>query len=130
MNNTIQVRVALQHLLAREFSSPEELREYLKDHPGADPKKHRVVKKDEEGKSKVDTGLTSVKVKVDKSIGDEIKKVWKKQPAGNPLDGLAKAIGRGEGSEAGLEITNPTTPKDDVKAYKGLEKKLKEYTRK
>ena len=31
---------------AAEFGSEEELKKYLKDHPEADPKHHRVVKKD------------------------------------------------------------------------------------
>ena len=32
---------------AKEFSSPEALKEYLKEHPEADPKRHTVTKKEE-----------------------------------------------------------------------------------
>lgn len=35
--------------IAKEFSSPGALREYLHDHPGADRSKHHVVKKDQKG---------------------------------------------------------------------------------
>ncbi len=37
--------------LAMEFETPEALKDYLKDHPGADPKKHKVVKKKDKPKS-------------------------------------------------------------------------------
>lgn len=33
--------------VATEFSSPEAMQEYLKAHPGADPKNHSVKKPDE-----------------------------------------------------------------------------------
>jgi hypothetical protein len=39
-------RVVAKYLRALEFSSPEKMREYLKEHPKADPKNHSV-KKDE-----------------------------------------------------------------------------------
>lgn len=39
---------------ATEFSSPEALKEYLHDHPDADPKKHTVTKGEEGGGSKDD----------------------------------------------------------------------------
>jgi hypothetical protein len=47
-------RVAARYLLAKEFSSPEALKEYLHEHPKADPKKHTVVKHEEKAK-KVET---------------------------------------------------------------------------
>jgi hypothetical protein len=46
---SIDLRVAARYLQAREFSSPDALREYLHDHPGADKSKH-YVRKDEGGK--------------------------------------------------------------------------------
>lgn len=44
-------RIVARYLqrVAREFSSPEALKEYLQEHPKADPKKH-TVRKEEEGK--------------------------------------------------------------------------------
>lgn len=57
---TTATRVAER--FAREFSSPEALKEYLKEHPEADPKKHTVRKKDK--------GLKDVAVeKVKQDIG-------------------------------------------------------------
>lgn len=41
---------------ATEFSSPEALKEYLHDHPGADKSKHTVTKGEEGGGSKKDEG--------------------------------------------------------------------------
>lgn len=37
---------------ATDFSSPEALKKYLHDHPGADPKNHHVVKHDDKPSSK------------------------------------------------------------------------------
>ena len=48
---SIALRVAARYLQAREFSSPDALREYLHDHSGADKSKH-YVRKDEGGKGK------------------------------------------------------------------------------
>ena len=44
--------------LAMEFSSKEQLEEYLKDHPNADPKNHSVKKTESKSKSKILTPKT------------------------------------------------------------------------
>jgi hypothetical protein len=44
---TLPLRVVARYLQATEFSSPEALKEYLKEHPGADKSKHTVAKPEE-----------------------------------------------------------------------------------
>ena len=61
---TLRVRrVAGRFMEAMEFNTPEAMKEYLKDHPNADPKKHSVKKKDEGGaKSKGEANVRGVHV--------------------------------------------------------------------
>lgn len=42
-------RIAARYQRATEFASPEALRDYLREHPGADPKNHSVRKPEEHG---------------------------------------------------------------------------------
>lgn len=49
MASTVRIVARYLQRVAREFGSPEALKEYLKKHPKADPKKH-TVRKEEEGK--------------------------------------------------------------------------------
>ncbi len=42
------LRVAARFLGAKDFSSPEALREYLKEHPKADKSKHKVKKPEDD----------------------------------------------------------------------------------
>lgn len=73
--------VAARFIQGKEFSSPEKLKEYLRDHPGADPKKHKVkrlpaLSENQDGGVSKDVALqsgravkqmSSLKSKVDKA---------------------------------------------------------------
>lgn len=51
----LRVASRFQRRLAREFYTPEALKDYLRDHPQADPKKHWVRKDKEKSKEEEDT---------------------------------------------------------------------------
>lgn len=67
-------RVASRHLEAMEHSSPEALKDYLHDHPNADPKKHHVKEKSKEDdfKDKVQP--------LEKKLSDKVKG-WGPRPS-------------------------------------------------
>lgn len=116
---------------AMEFSSPEALREYLKEHPNADPKNHHV-KKQEGGSG---SGAAAVKTKVDKSVADDIGKVWKNKPSGNAVDTVRKMIDEGRDVSVNMldkavrvlhnESNKPGLSKSDATALRSLRDKLK-----
>ena len=47
MNSLLALKVAARYQVAKDFASPEALKDYLHEHPGADKSKHHVVKHDE-----------------------------------------------------------------------------------
>lgn len=57
------VRVTARYLKAMEHSSPEALKEYLREHPGADPKNHSVGKGKGDSPSKDEAKADSFKGK-------------------------------------------------------------------
>ena len=73
---------------AKEFSSPDQLKKYLHEHPGADPSKHHVRKED----GGLGSGSVRVKTKVDKGVAEEISSVWKNKPSSNAVDDVRKMI--------------------------------------
>lgn len=96
-------RVVARFMLATEHPSEEARRDYLKNHPGADPKNH-TVKKDDGGGKKAPEGGGDLKSKADK--------------AHKMMDDLAKDFSLDKGDVAGLKA-------DIDKALKsGDEKKL------
>jgi hypothetical protein len=115
---------------ARDFGSPAELKEYLKEHPNADKSKHHVVKEDG-GRG---SGAAHVKTKIDKDVADEIGKVWK-GPTGNAVDAVRKMIE--DDKEVPLNMLDkavtvlhdqsnkPGLDKGKAKALRGLRDKLK-----
>jgi len=117
--------------ISMEFDSPEALRTYLRDHPKADPRKHRVKRDQTKGPA----GGTSVKVKVDKDVSNSIGEVWKNRPSGNPVDLLKKKVE--EGSPVSLGLLGKAqralqqaelSAKDSEKGgLRNLRKQLKKY---
>jgi len=81
----LATKVAQEERTAMEFSTPEALKEYLKEHPKADPKNHSVTKNDHASDA-------NTKVKVPKELGKDIGTYWYKKPKGNPVDAVKKLI--------------------------------------
>lgn len=131
-NVLLAERVAARHVEGTDFSSPEALRQYLKDHPGADPKKHHVVKEDASGKEDRHSGLVKTKIKPPRDLGAEISKAWT-GPSGNALNGLGKMISDGKEVTLGhvnkaMQVVNQAllnAKGDDAKALRGVKTKLK-----
>lgn len=100
---TLSNRVVARFVLATEHPSEEARKDYLKDHPGADPKNH-TVKKDDGGSKKAPDSSGDLKSKADK--------------AHKMMDDLTKDFTLDKGDVAGLKA-------DIDKALKsGDEKKL------
>lgn len=124
----IAARVAAR--FAKDFSSPEALKTYLKEHPNADPKNHHVVTP-EGGRG---SGAAHVKVKVDTGVADDIGKVWKGKPEG-AITQVKKMIDDGRDVPVNMiekavkvlhdQANNPTTKPDEAKAMRALRDKLK-----
>lgn len=121
----------MSQVQAKELSSPEALKTYLREHPNADAKNH-TVKKEDGGSG---SGAARTKTKIDKSVADDIGKVWKKKPSGNAVDAVRSMIEKGEDVSVNMldkamgvlhnEANKPGVSKDDAKAYRELKKKLK-----
>lgn len=82
------IKTAMQH------SSPEAMRKYLHEHPGADPKKHFVEKGDVENGGSVSRG-DSEKVSPPKSLAEDIERDWegsKHSHPNNPVSGVMNLI--------------------------------------
>ncbi len=115
---------------AKEFSSPAELKQYLRDHPGADPHKH-FVRKDDGG---LGSGAARTKVKVDKGLAAEIGKIWKNKPSSNAVDAVKRMIEKGDEISVNMlgravsvlknEASNASG--DDKKALRALRTKLEQ----
>lgn len=84
---------------ATDFATPEALKNYLRDHPHADAKKHHVVKDkgtDQESRS---PGAHSVKVKAPKELAQAIKTDRhgsRFDRPGNPVSGVMSRIEKGQ----------------------------------
>lgn len=80
--NAVQVRkVVAKFKSAKEFTSPDALSEYLKEHPKADKSKHTVVdedtaklKKDLKDYQKIEKGQSDARNKRDKRKDEKSKK--------------------------------------------------------
>jgi hypothetical protein len=119
---------------AKDFSSPEAMRQYLRDHPGADARKHHVVKEDG-GRSS--GGGTKLKVK-DKQLAKELADL--RLPAHGAVDSVRRML---EDDDKELDIgtaqkairvlhdqaNNPATDKDRKKKLETMKDKLKEIAR-
>jgi len=113
--------------VAKEFSSPDELKEYLHDHPNADRGKHWVSKneKGEEGQA-----YKHLKVKPDlakrlvEHLPDHMKVIKKELQSGKPLlDARVHKIVDHLKSMA----TSPDTKKEDAAKYRELHKELSKH---
>lgn len=127
--------VVARHKLAMEFSSPEALKDYLHEHPKADPKKHHVKRED----GGLSSGSSSLKVKPPKELGDEIAKVWKNKPSSNAVDGVRRMIEEGREVSHNMlskammvlrgQADNIENSKEDRAAYKRLHDKIKSISK-
>lgn len=78
-------RVALRY--AMEFNTPEALREYLKDHPNADPKNHSVKKHDNGASKEQEAEAKDEKGKDEKEQSKSApRSVPKSKPLANPKE--------------------------------------------
>jgi len=78
----LRVVARFQMQLAMEHSSPEELKEYLHEHPQADPANHTVTKKEEHGGGdEHDAPKKSWKERL-QGLGAKAKKFYEDAPAG------------------------------------------------
>ena len=122
------------HRVALQFSSPEALREYLRDHPGADPKKHTVTKRDD-GSSGGGGGAT-VQVK-DKGVAKELADLG--TPHGSAVNQVARLIEQGKPVSFNMidkavkvlhsQANNPGQDKDTAKKMRALKTKLEGFGR-
>lgn len=116
---------------AKEFSSPAELKQYLRDHPGADPHKHTVRRED----GSLGSGAARTKVKVDKGLAGEIGKVWKNKPSSNAVDAVKRMIEKGDEISVNmlgravsvLKNEGSSASGDEKKAIRALRQKLEQH---
>ena len=116
---------------AKEFSNPKDLKQYLHDHPGADPHKHTVTRPDGGSGS----GAARTKHKVDKGVAGDIEKVWKNKPSGNAVDKVKNMVERGDEVSVNmiqqavgvLKNEMHDAKGDEKKGLKGLHDKLRSY---
>lgn len=116
---------------AKEFSSPGALKDYLREHPNADPHKH-VVRKDDGG---LGSGAARTKVKVDKGLADDIGRVWKNKPSSNAVDAVKRMVEKGDEISVNMlgraisvlknEAGNASG--DEKKALRALRQKLEQH---
>lgn len=121
--------------IAKEFASPEAMKDYLREHPNADPRKHYVKKED----GGLHSGPAKVKTKVDKGVADSIGKVWKNKPSGNAVDAVRNMIEKGEDVSINMlnkavgvlknHAKDPGTSKEDAKALNEIRRKLKDHAK-
>lgn len=95
-------RQAVENPVAMEFTSPEAMQKYLKDHPGADPKNHSVKKPDESGEGEShntsDGGEpgTKIPVKTDSDAARVLEdSTWLGNPK-NPNHGVIELLKSGK----------------------------------
>lgn len=123
---------------AMEHSSPEAMKDYFREHPGADRKKHHVVDK-MTGESK-GRGDQMTSAKPSKELAQSIKQDWvgsKHDNPNNPVTGVMKKMERGEAVSSGylnkaiMVLKNVSGQSGITKAESeklwNLSKKLKEH---
>jgi len=127
---TLSTTSLLVQKTAKEFSSPEALKEYLHDHPNADPGKHQV-KKEEKSHKDDDDAQGYRHLKVDKGTsGDVVKELpahmrstKRKLENGQALlDAEVDKVVRTLKDKA----THPGVGKEDAARLRGLAKKLQD----
>lgn len=117
---------------AIDFSTPDALKTYLREHPQADTRKHRVIKKKE------DKGPSRATVPPNKDMVSEIDKAVGNKPG--PLQTLKRYINKGLDvplSKINLAINvlehdikdDDDIPAAEKKKYKELVTKLKSMAR-
>jgi hypothetical protein len=118
---------------AKEFATPSALKDYLHDHPDADPKKH-TVKKHDDGSSG-GGGRAHVEVK-DKGIGKDLADL--KLPEGGAVPGVARLISEGKPVAYNLldkarkvlhdQANKPGLDSGTAKKMRDLRDKLKKFS--
>lgn len=116
--------------VATEFATPEALKAYLREHPGADPKKHRVTKR-EDGSSGSGGGAT-VTVK-DKGVAKDLADLG--MPHGSAVDSVGRMIADGRPVSFNMinkavvvlhdQANKPGLDKNKAKKMRDLRTKLK-----
>jgi hypothetical protein len=118
-------RVARRYIEGMEHSSPEELRQYLHDHPDADPSNHVVVKKDEKAKKPEDAGGGKEKSRPDDTAPPKAKAKPEEESTGEKPEGEGEE--KAEGKKPSLKERLKALPSKAKAFMQGAEKSAKSF---
>jgi hypothetical protein len=119
-------RVVARVVLAKEFPSDKAKRQYLREHPQADPRNHTVVRVPRKDRAKGDESESGSKKAPDKgeSVGEKVKE--EVHDVKNKLEGLGRAVGKFLGKVPGAVkkfVQDPKSRKEHLSSAASAIKK-------